>query len=267
MVSKAVIAGASTSLTLRSVVRIFCPDTDRDNGALRGRRKRGARLRLRSTRLRGLLHEVDRACAYVGVPVCINPSGFELDRDEERFHTSPSSVAGRSLCVRSVSPAVVQNSVPTPHMRHRSLLPPRARGGSSPHGSGCPRTHPDAAPTQNYPLTAQNATCPLPMRPVSYACVGTAAATVLAGACMGLALRRARWWRPWRRGDNAGPWGHHPGHHIPFGVHTLDIGSVILCLEQPPRGCLLWDDPELLPRIGPALALLRLEHVHGLADR
>jgi hypothetical protein len=68
-------------------------------------------------------------------------------------------------------------------------------------------------------------------------------------------------------GGQRWPWGHHPPrHYIPFGVHTLDIGSVILDLEQPRGGRLLWSDPELLPRIGPARALLLLEHVHGLAD-
>src|SRR5262249_61028523 len=65
-----------------------------------------------------------------------------------------------------------------------------------------------------------------------------------------------------------GPWGHHhPRHHIPLGVHTLDIDSVILDLEQPRGSGLLWRDPELLPRIGSAFALLHLDHVHGPADR
>ena len=84
---------------------------------------------------------------------------------------------------------------------------------------------------------------------------------------MDLALRRARWQRPWGQGGNTRPWSHrHPRHHIPFGVHTLDIGSVILDLESPRGSGVLWSVPELLPRLGPALALLPLEHVHGLAD-
>ena len=47
MVSQAVSAGARASLTVLSVGRMFRPDTDRDNGALRSRRKRGARLLFR----------------------------------------------------------------------------------------------------------------------------------------------------------------------------------------------------------------------------
>src|SRR4030095_5139926 len=64
-----------------------CPDTDGDNRPLRGRGKRGARLRLRRTRVRGLLHDLDYPWADVGVPSGINHRRFKLDRDQERFHT------------------------------------------------------------------------------------------------------------------------------------------------------------------------------------
>src|SRR4029453_10905617 len=107
--------GARASLPLLSVGGTLRPDTDCNNRALRGRCKRCACLLLRSTRVRSLLHKLNRSCTYVWGPICINKSRFELDRDEERFHTSPFS-AGRSLCVRSAAPAVVKNGVTPPRM-------------------------------------------------------------------------------------------------------------------------------------------------------
>jgi len=92
---------------LLSVVQILSPDTDRDNRALRGRGKRCARLVLRRKRACRLLHEVDRACVYGGGPLVINGSVFELDRNEEREHASPSRAVGRSLCVRLILLALV----------------------------------------------------------------------------------------------------------------------------------------------------------------
>jgi len=88
MVRKAVVEGERASLPLLSVVRTLRPDTDCNNRSLRGRCKPCARLLLRSTRVRGLLHKVDRSCTYIGVPIWVNKSRFKLDRDEERFHTS-----------------------------------------------------------------------------------------------------------------------------------------------------------------------------------
>lgn len=86
-----------------------CPDTDGDNRALRGRGKRGARLRLRRPRVRGLLHDLDGPWADVGVPSGINHCRFKLDRDQECGHTLPFRAVGRSLGVRSAAPAVVNN--------------------------------------------------------------------------------------------------------------------------------------------------------------
>jgi hypothetical protein len=46
----------------------------------------------------------------------------------------------------------------------------------------------------------------------------------------------------------------------------LDIGSIIPYLEQRRGGGLFWGDPELLPRIGLAFAIFRLEDVQRLAN-
>lgn len=81
------------------------------------------------------------------------------------------------------------------------------------------------------------------------------------------ARRRVWWQRPWGWRDDARPRGYRPGNDITFGVHTLHIGSVIPYLEHHGGGSRLWSRPELLLRVGPALALLRLEDLHGLADR
>jgi len=80
--------GVRASLPLLSGVGTLRPDTDGNNRALRGCGKRCACLLLCSTRVRRLLHDVDRACADVGVAIGINPSRFELDGDEERVHNS-----------------------------------------------------------------------------------------------------------------------------------------------------------------------------------
>jgi hypothetical protein len=76
------------------VVRIVRQDADLDHRALRGCRTRGARLSLRSTRARALLHEVNRACASIRVPIVIYGGVVEVDHDEERLQASPSSAAG-----------------------------------------------------------------------------------------------------------------------------------------------------------------------------
>jgi hypothetical protein len=85
------------------------------------------------------------------------------------------------------------------------------------------------------------------------------------GRCLGaLALRRGRgrrWQAPWWRKRCARSRSHRPGDGIPFRVHTLGIGDVILGLTR--RG----GDSDLVLRIGPALGVLGLEDVHGLACR
>jgi hypothetical protein len=84
--------------------------------------------------------------------------------------------------------------------------------------------------------------------------------------CGGLATRWVRWGeRRWtggrcigRREGRARSRRHHSGDRIPFGVHTLDIGHVILGLAR--RGS------DLLLRIGSAPVVLSLEDVHRLAN-